>query len=405
MDSSSNTPNVGFDAWTRPFRDAMAAFASSPSAGAGAIPGMPDWSGWPNVGAWAGGGMPRMGAMSMGAGFPSGFSQHINMGPFAAMFEQLSTQAQGQWQQLVSQFAGGMGGPDDALGNWRRLMESMAPVSALGAFDINTLRDVLSTPQVGPRREHVERWQQAMLAQLDYQEASREFSTQLSEILKLATAHFQRRLTERIEAQKQDLSMRAVFDEWIEAGEQAWAERASSDEFIVTFGRFSNAQMRLRAAMADQVNRVAESLGLPTRDEVESDHRRIAMLERDLRRLRREVEDMRAASVRPADKGSAAAATPARPSSASATAAAPTVVEKKPRTVTKTARGTAKKAATKTEAAAGEVVAKKSVRPRRASASSKVLPKVTAPRVIGKAKPKPKLKAGAGRPETRRVAK
>ena len=306
MDTSGGMPDLGFDAWSRSFRDAMAALTSSAPAGAGVMPG---WSGWPNMSAWPGASvMPGMGAMpgmaaipGMGAGFSGVFPGQAAAGPFVAMFEQLSAAAQGQWQQLASRFAAGAGGSEDALSAWRELLTSMAPAAgrnplAMPGMDMSALREVLSTPQVGPMREHVERWQQAILAQLDYQEASRGFTTQLGEISKLTLERFTQRLAARAEPGKQIASMREMFDEWIEAGEAVWAERANDEAFSSALGQYTNAQMRMRAAQADQVNRMAQSLGLPTRGEVDSDHRRIAQLERDLRRVQHELEALREAA-------------------------------------------------------------------------------------------------------------
>ncbi len=377
MSTTGSAQGFGFEAWIQPFREAMAAF--QPSAWPnGAMPG----AAWPGAGVWSGqpmGQMPGMGSAAAGM-FSPGMA-----GPFAGMFEQLSTLAQGQWQQLAGQFSSA--GTGDVMSQWRRLLETMAP--AVAGFDASALqrgaalRDALSTPAIGPLREHVERWQKAMLAQLDYQDAAQAFSAQLGEIMKLALADFERRLSERGPSGQPPASMRALFDEWIEAGEKAWAERAGSDAFVAALGRYTNAQLRVRAAMADQVNRMAESLGLPTRGEVDADHRRIAMLERELRRLRGELDALRHASahtteaavqtaaevqkprvvpIRPEAAADNVEAAPARPSRAK--------VGKKPK-VEKSAKHSGKR--TKTPKAG------------RSSVSATVLPIVAAPRAMGAA--------------------
>ena len=74
-----------------------------------------------------------------------------------------------------------------------------------------------------------------MLAQLDYQDAAREFSAQLGETMRLAQTRLQERLAARAEKNEPVTSARALFDEWVEAGEQAWAERAGSDAFVAQY--------------------------------------------------------------------------------------------------------------------------------------------------------------------------
>ena len=82
------------------------------------------------------------------------------------------------------------------------------------------------------------------------------------------------------------VSARAMFDLWIDSAEEAYAEIALSPEFRKVYGGLVNAQMRVRAGMQKEVEQMSEKLGMPTRSEVDSAHRKIAELERQLRRMR-----------------------------------------------------------------------------------------------------------------------
>jgi len=57
-------------------------------------------------------------------------------------------------------------------------------------------------------------------------------------------------------------------------------------EFRKVYGGLVDAQMRVRAGMQQEVEQMSEKLGMPTRSEVDSAHRKIAELERQLRRMR-----------------------------------------------------------------------------------------------------------------------
>lgn len=388
MTRPTTAQDFGIDAWLRPFREAMSALHTAPFAGGfpGASPSAYA-APWSSPGAWFSG--PAAGAAP---GWAQAFSGAPAQGAFMNLFEQLSGLAQAQWQQLVAQAGAGEMGGNDALAHWRTLLGSVGArlASAAGPFELGplpamdtaALRESLSTPPVGPMREHIERWQQAMLAQLDYQDAAREFSAQLGETMKLAHSHLQARLAARAERNEPLASSRALFDEWIEAGEQAWAERAGSDAFVAALGRYTNAEMKLRAALSDQLNRVVGSLGLPTRGEVDADHRRIAQLERELRRLRAEVQTLRAGDQTGASH--APRAQSPRPSTPRPAAAAP--VASDPPAAAAGARS-ARRAAAPAKAApprARRPAAKAPApAPKRAKATVTMLPLVDAPRALG----------------------
>lgn len=405
MTTATTGQDFGLEAWMQPFREAMTAFQGSafpggfpgafPGSFPGAFPGMGGAAPFSNMAGWFGGqAAPTM------PGWPQGAGAGPAAGAFTRFLQQLSELAQAQWQQLALQAGTGIDSESGALANWRALVESVGAklASAAGPFelgplpalDTSALREALSTPAVGPMREHIERWQGAMLAQLDYQEAAREFSAQLGETMRLAQAHLRERLAERAAKNEPLTTSRALFDEWVEAGEQAWAERAGSDAFVAALGRFTNAEMKVRAAKADQINRLAESLGLPTRGEVDADHRRIAQLERELRRLRSEVASLRdAAAAAPAVQPEAAPRTAVKKPQAQARPAAtpaPDVAAKAP--AAKTPRARVKAARSSPARAPAKASSNAPVKPppaaaRRSKASVSMLPLVDAPRALG----------------------
>lgn len=416
MNTASGTQYPGLESWMRAFCDAMPGFQPPGAPAAAGFPGMsgmPDLSAlfgspagpaaqpWGSAGSWAShapwAALAQMPGMMPGA--MAGSAPGVG-GVFSGMFDQLSALAQGQWQQLAAQFSAPAAQAGDGISQWRQLLAAMAPAVAAAAQAPAPLaevekgwREALSTPQVGPMREHVERWQQAMLAQLDYQQAARAFSELLGRILTRAQGLFEQRLAARAQGNTDAAapSMRALFDEWIEAGEQAWAEQAGSDEFVAALGAYTNAQLRVRATMADQINRLAEALGLPTRQEVEADHRRLAELQRELRRLRAQVESL-SGTGRPQPQRAPEAKTYAAP------------LEESP-TVTPPPKEAAKRASPAAEDVSGTLGEK----PRRAAATvapARKAKTVKAPKTAASdksKKPEKTEKAAGSRPEKSRV--
>ncbi len=144
----------------------------------------------------------------------------------------------------------------------------------------------LQTPAFGRHREQQERWQALAGAQLELQQKNDAYNALMLEAGRQAFDRFERKLAERSEPGRQLQSARALFDLWIDAAEEAYAEIALSAGFRSAYGELVNAQMRVRAGIQNEVERMCGLFGMPGRSEVDSAHRRIAELERQLRRLR-----------------------------------------------------------------------------------------------------------------------
>jgi hypothetical protein len=103
-----------------------------------------------------------------------------------------------------------------------------------------------------------------------------------------------------------------LFDLWIDSAEEAWAELALSPDYRRVYGEMTNAQMRVRAGVQDQIERISGQFGMPTRTEVNSGHRKVTQLEREVRELRQRLAALEAHASRPvATSASSAQAAPA----------------------------------------------------------------------------------------------
>jgi class III poly(R)-hydroxyalkanoic acid synthase PhaE subunit len=309
----------GFDDFEQLARQYWSAWGDAMRAGATpAQPAMPSWNdalGW-----WS-----QLAKGATAANPASGADDAVNR------FNSQAQQWLGQLQQLAAQFAGTQAQPADIADAWRRMlganganafaemfkgipgpgqhgvdhwMEQMAPLLQ------NLQRDGrswLGLPAFGFAREHQERWQALAQAQLDYQEKSNAYNALMAEATQLAFRRFEDKLAERSEPGRQLASARALFDLWIDAAEDAYAEIALSPRFRETYGEFLNAQMKVRAGLQREVEQYCGQLGIPTRTEIDAAHRKIVQLERELRRLRDTLQDV--ASTAP-DKTTGAAAKP-----------------------------------------------------------------------------------------------
>ena len=229
----------------------------------------------------------------------------------------------GQMQQVAAQFAGRDASAADIANAWKQalgavgenpfpeLFRSMRGQGQQGLDqwieDASPFLEAwrregsawLGLPAFGYAREHQERWQALARAQLDYQEQNSAYNALMLKAAQRAYEVFEARLAERAAPGRQLTSARAMFDLWIDAAEEAYAQIALSPEFRAVYGRLVDAQMRVRAGVQQQIEQVSGMFGMPTRTEVDAAHRKIAQLERELRRLRQ------AAGPAPAPKAAA----------------------------------------------------------------------------------------------------
>lgn len=294
----------------------------------------------------------------------------------------------GDWfctmQQVAAQFAGRDTSANEVSEAWRRAVQGQGEqlmqwtLGSLrggrpGGFD-PWLQDAaqalakwreenapwLDMPAFGMSRNHQARLQTLARAQQEYQAQSQAYGEQLKSAIEQAFGRFASKLGEHESSGSQLTSARALFDLWIEAAEESYADVALSDQFREVYGGFANAHMRLRAALQEEVEQLSERFGMPTRSEMDAAHRRIAELERAVRRMLR-------AATSPAGKPAAAAADPVAPATARRAPAARADTAPKPAAAT----SPAKKPPAKTVTAKNTKAAKSAARPSAGTASGK----------------------------------
>jgi class III poly(R)-hydroxyalkanoic acid synthase PhaE subunit len=141
----------------------------------------------------------------------------------------------------------------------------------------------LGMPAFGLAREHQERWQQLGTALVEYQEQTNRYNTLLLKASQQGFERFQSKLAEREEPGRQLDSVRAVYDLWIDAAEESYADIALSDEFRKAYGAMVNAQMRVRSLIQSEVEQQTRQLGMPTRSELKGVEKSVQELRRHLK--------------------------------------------------------------------------------------------------------------------------
>ncbi|WP_372013152.1 poly(R)-hydroxyalkanoic acid synthase subunit PhaE [Pseudoxanthomonas sp. 10H] len=232
----------------------------------------------------------------------------------SAWRDMLGGQGADPFAGMLRSMQGGLAG-GDWLEQMRPLLDMLLkPVRQQSA-------EWLQRPAFGPAREHQERLQALALAWQQWEESNEAFNAQLAQAGQSAFARFERLLAEHDAPGKRLESARALFDLWIDAAEEAWAEIALSTEYRHAYAEMTNALMRLRLRLQHEVEQFGALLGLPGRSELDALHRKVAELDRALHAARRGTVAPRATPA--ARKGAGArAATHVRAAAADAKDAA-----------------------------------------------------------------------------------
>jgi len=184
-------------------------------------------------------------------------------------------------------YAGGPAG-NDLLGAWQRMAQGAgAPATAAGQWP--------GLPPLGPTRERQEAMERLGQAALRYQQALARFGELLGRVSTDAVGRLAKRVMKRSQSDEPVGSFRAMYDLWVDAGEEAFAAAAHGAEFSRAQAELNEALVELRSEQQKQVEDWARMLDLPTRSELNTILKRLNTLRRRVRELEEELERLRGA--------------------------------------------------------------------------------------------------------------
>jgi polyhydroxyalkanoate synthase subunit PhaE len=202
-----------------------------------------------------------------------------------------ATPQSGDWRQQLQQMFGGVtqpfaqafGGIDSASAEsfTRQWQSWMQAAQHSGFGDVPGAHG--PTPAFGQNREQQMQQQAMAAALLESLQASARYQALIQRANAQGMQRLQDKLAEHAEPGRQIDSLKALYDLWVDAAEEAYAEIALSDEFRETYGEMVNTQMRVRQMQQQQTEQMCQQLGMPTRTEVSSLGERLQALRREFR--------------------------------------------------------------------------------------------------------------------------
>ncbi|MEO7072245.1 MAG: poly(R)-hydroxyalkanoic acid synthase subunit PhaE [Rhodanobacter sp.] len=139
------------------------------------------------------------------------------------------------------------------------------------------------TPAFGMDREQHMQQQALAQAMLAAVQALGAYQALLQRANAQGLERLQDKLAEHSQPGRQIDSLKALYDLWVDASEEAYAQIALTDEFRHAYGEMVNAQMQVRQLQQKQTEAMCQQMGVPTRSEVSSLGERLQALRRELR--------------------------------------------------------------------------------------------------------------------------
>lgn len=145
-------------------------------------------------------------------------------------------------------------------------------------------------PALGLSRERQQAMQRLARLTTQYWQAQMRLAAHWGEVVRDALTLMSERFASQLSAGETFTSPKQLYDLWIECGEAAFGRMAHSTEYARTQGELTNALSQLRSEQRKLVESVAKELDLPTREELNSVHRRLKDMKAQLRALESQVE-------------------------------------------------------------------------------------------------------------------
>lgn len=189
------------------------------------------------------------------------------------------------------------------LDTWRRVSSAFStlPGDFLGGLKNEGISHLhagversLSAPALGYTREWQEQAQHGARLWLDYQKAQQDYAELLGHVNSAALEHLLTRLEKMAEAGEQVDNLRGIYDLWVDASEEAYAEVVATTGYAERHGRMVNALMAWKHHAQLMSEEFTTAANLPGKREMDTAHRRIQALRREVNDLRETVAMLQA---------------------------------------------------------------------------------------------------------------
>jgi polyhydroxyalkanoate synthase subunit PhaE len=224
-------------------------------------------------------------------------------------------------RENMAKMSGGAGFSGfDPLAQWQKTMSSMGinaqwleklPITPGGDWQTH-LQKFLGMPGVGYTREWQEDMQKVASLWIEHQKAYQEYAEIFTHVGTDTVTRLQNKLQTLHTAENPLSTLREIYDLWVDAAEDAYAEITNTEEYAQANARLINSLMAYKQKARTMIDELQGMMNMPTRRELNSVHKRLHDIKKQNRQhhsdnalhdevaaLRRELNALKAAAVAP----------------------------------------------------------------------------------------------------------
>jgi class III poly(R)-hydroxyalkanoic acid synthase PhaE subunit len=183
--------------------------------------------------------------------------------------------------------------------NWQRMVSSLSllPGDVLRNMPHDQVKDnlhrFLSAPGLGYSREEQGQYQDLIRRGINYQNALQEYMKFFSSLGLKSAERMRERLEKLTDEDKVIDSARGLYDLWVGACEDVYAEQVMTPEYALLHGKLVNALMALKHRLTTMVDETLGAMNMPTRAELRTLQDRLQETRRENKLLRHDLESLK----------------------------------------------------------------------------------------------------------------
>jgi class III poly(R)-hydroxyalkanoic acid synthase PhaE subunit len=223
-----------------------------------------------------------------------------NNGFAAADYSRMFGDAGKTFLSMMESFAPGQaGGYEQALKSWMQQMETFlksggvfSPGFSGQTFNMDPMGFMASMPGVGYTREKQEKYGALYQLWSRFQKDMQNYNAQMTKIGLEALAKFNAYVQNPPADAKPMQSLKDVFVKWVDISEELYAKYAVTEEYTKMYGATVNSLMEFKKKFQEMTDDTLDQLGVPSRREVDSLHKRVHELARENRKLQAQLNEV-----------------------------------------------------------------------------------------------------------------
>jgi class III poly(R)-hydroxyalkanoic acid synthase PhaE subunit len=204
---------------------------------------------------------------------------------FAAGAEQSAGAAESGFNQMMAFW-------QNPMNSWRKLAGNL-PLNHDMANMPNLFEQMLNAPGLGYTRETEERYKQLMQAGLHYQKAFAAYTHFFSDLGTTSAQRMKNKVAGLKEQGEAIDSARKLYDLWVAACEEVYAEHTMTAEYAKIHGELVNALMAFKKVWNELLDYRLGLLNMPTQREIRTLQCRLQESRRELRHLSGDVDRLK----------------------------------------------------------------------------------------------------------------